>query len=140
MGQEHDLRPLRRLLETGIVGFYTSKWSTTRPKCVVSITKVESVDIARASMIFLILAGATVAALVILGLEKGYYQLFIASKKTADLQPKKIEKAPWFRRKKKKNKIIRVKAKSATKARKNIARIFQMKRDNLADFFSWPPK
>jgi glutamate receptor, ionotropic, invertebrate len=56
----------QRLIEHGIVDYYTKKWSVKKPACVRSETKTKNVSMEAASVIFILLTTAVIASFLIL--------------------------------------------------------------------------
>lgn len=57
---------LQRIIESGTIDHYDHIWSATKPKCIKSVTKIKSVDIEQASVIFIFLAAAMCLGFLIL--------------------------------------------------------------------------
>lgn len=66
---------LQKLLEHGIVSYHRRRWSSSKPKCLKSITKIKSVDIGQASTVFILLAIAVLVSFAILICEIVYFKL-----------------------------------------------------------------
>lgn len=60
---------LQRLIEGGIYNYHTQRWATKKPKCVVSITKVKSVDIDQTSSVLIFILSAVFVSFVVLFIE-----------------------------------------------------------------------
>jgi len=65
---------LQRLIESGIVSFYNTKWQAVKPKCMKSITTVKAVGIEPTVWIFMLLAAAIFVSAVTVIIEIIYWK------------------------------------------------------------------
>lgn len=66
---------LQRLVESGMLDYYSRRWYSLKPKCVKSKTEIKAVDLTQASSIFIAIFIGILFSLIVLAIEILYYKV-----------------------------------------------------------------